>query len=185
MEKINNLKVAIDPKSLELVVTAEILMKDEKDFDDLYLIMFNIMDEPLRLSVIGVCNLLEMAMENTNMNESQLKSLLNANPEKYITLATENIELMSKMGKEFIGINLDSEENAKKARIVITSMIDKQYYIQRSKYLVNGEVHDKEQQIETEPLIPQLKMMLEIVKGWNTFNIEDFQRKIESGEIKL
>ena len=131
MDKINNLKLGLDSNTIELIVTADIIMKDKNDYDDLYLIMFNIMDEPLRLSVIGVSNLLDMAMQNTKMDESQLISLLKANPEKYITLATQDINLMSKMGKEFIGINLDSEKNANKARLVVSSMIDKQYYLQK------------------------------------------------------
>jgi hypothetical protein len=185
MEKIDNLKLALDPKTMELIVTADVVMKNKEDFDDLYLIMFNIMDDPLRLSVIGVCNLLEMAMENTQMNEAQLLSLLKANPEKYITLATQNVETMASRGDEFISINLDSADNAKRARIVLTSMIDKQYYIQKSKYHVEGELHEKEQRIETEALIPQLKMMLEIVKTWDTFNIQEFQKNIENGNIKL
>ena len=116
MEKIDNLKLALDPKTMELIVTADVIMKHKDDFDDLYLIMFNIMDDPLRLSIIGVCNLLEMAMENTNMNEAQLLSLLRANPEKYITLATQNVEAMASRGNEFISINLDSADNAKRAR---------------------------------------------------------------------
>ena len=51
MEKIDNLKLALDPKTMELIVTADVVMKNKEDFDDLYLIMFNIMDDPLRLSV--------------------------------------------------------------------------------------------------------------------------------------
>ena len=82
MEKIDNLKLALDPKTMELIVTADVVMKNKEDFDDLYLIMFNIMDDPLRLSVIGVCNLLEQTRENTQMNEAQLLSLLKANQEK-------------------------------------------------------------------------------------------------------
>ena len=46
-------------------------------------------------------------------------------------------------------------------------------------------MHEKEQRIETEALIPQLKMMLEIVKTWDTFNIQEFQKNIENGNIKL
>ena len=57
--------------------------------------------------------------------------------------------------------------------------------IQKSKYHVEGELHEKEQRIETEALIPQLKMILEIVKTWDTFNIQEFQKNIENGNIKL
>ena len=185
MDKISNLKLGLDSNTIELVVTTDIIMKGKTDYDDLYLIMFNIMDEPLRLSIIGVSNLLDMAAQNTDMNEAQLISLLKANPEKYITLATQDINLMGERGKEFISINLDSEKNATKARLVVSSMIDKQYYIQKSNYHVEGETIEKEQKIETEALIPQLKLMLEIIKTWDTFNPQDFQKKIENGEIKL
>tara|TARA_R110000851_G_scaffold49643_1_gene119329 strand:+ start:657 stop:1214 length:558 start_codon:yes stop_codon:yes gene_type:complete len=185
MDKISKLKLGLDSNTIELIVTTDIIMKSKHDYDDLYLIMFNIMDEPLRLSVIGVSNLLDMAAHNSKMNEAQLISLLKANPEKYITLATQDINLLGERGKEFISINLDSEKNATKSRLVVSSMIDKQYYIQKSNYHVEGEIIEKDQKIETVALIPQLKLMLEIIKSWDTFNTQDFQKKIENGEIKL
>ena len=48
-----------------------------------------------------------------------------------------------------------------------------------------GEEIKKEQEIDTEPLIPQLKMMMEITKRWENFNPADFQKDIENGVIKL
>ena len=57
MESIKNVKLGLDPKKMEVVVSADITMKDETDKDDLYLIMFNIMDNPLRLSLFTIGDL--------------------------------------------------------------------------------------------------------------------------------
>ena len=54
MKKINNVKLGMNPKDMVVTVSAEIEMVDENDADDLYLVMFNIMDSPLRLSVFTV-----------------------------------------------------------------------------------------------------------------------------------
>ena len=51
MKEIKNVKLGVVPKTMEVSVNSEVIMKSKEDFDDLYVVMFNIMDEPLRLSL--------------------------------------------------------------------------------------------------------------------------------------
>ena len=185
MKSINNVKLGLDPNTMKVIVSATVEMNGEDDPDDLYLVMFNIMDEPLRLSLFTIGDLFKLVKKNTKMADGQILEIMKSNPEKYIGLAIQNIENLGTQGKENVRVVLDNENNAKKARIVLSSMIENQHYIQKSKYLIGNEVVDKEQVVETENLIPQLKMMLEIVKRWDGFDPNSFKEEFESGKIKL
>ena len=185
MESIKNVKLGLDPKKMQVVVSADITMKDEADKDDLYLIMFNIMDNPLRLSLFTIGDLFGLAQKNTGMPDSQIIRLAEKQPDKYISLALGNPEDLSEVGVENVRILLDSPENAKKARIVLSSMIEHKHYLQKSKYHIGSKIIDKEQKVETIELITQLKMMLEIVKRWDNFDIDTFKQELESGNIKI
>ena len=79
---------------------------------------------------------------------------------------------------EKIKIPLDSEESANKARIIISSMIDKQKFIQESNYQVNGEVIVKRQDVDTSNMIPQLTIMLDIIKNWNNLDLEELEKRL-------
>ena len=129
MKKINNVKLGMNPKDMVVTVSAEIEMADEDDADDLYLVMFNIMDSPLRLSVFTVGKLYNLVKNNCTLSEEQIKVLMTTNPEKYIQLAVSNMDALGEYGTENVRIVLDSEENAKKIRLVLSSMIDKQMYL--------------------------------------------------------
>ena len=60
-------------------------------------------------------------------------------------------------------------------------MIDNEHYMQRTRYVFEGEeIAVKEQRIETEELVLQLKAMIEIVKQWETFDMEEYQREMEA-----
>ena len=185
MESIKNVKLGLDPKKMEVVVSADITMKDEEDKDDLYLIMFNIMDNPLRLSLFTIGDLFGLVKKNTGMPDSQIIKMAEKHPDKYISLALGNPEDMGELGVENVRIILDSPETAKKARIVLSSMIEHKHYLQKSIYHIGPKVIEKEQKVETIELISQLKMMLEIVKRWDGFDINDFQQDLESGNIKV
>ena len=50
MDSITNVKMALN-ESQEVVVAADVNMKNKKDIDDLYFVMFNILSDPLRFSV--------------------------------------------------------------------------------------------------------------------------------------
>tara|TARA_B100000287_G_scaffold419135_1_gene456973 strand:+ start:2942 stop:3556 length:615 start_codon:yes stop_codon:yes gene_type:complete len=185
MEKIKKVKLGVNPETMQVVVTAEVEMKNNKDKDDLYLIMFNIMDSPLRLSLFTIGNLHRIVKENHELPDSQIVDIMENNPEKYIALAVSDLDILSKYGTENVKIELNNKNNATKARLILSSMINSKSYLQITKYKIDGEEIIKEQEIDTEELIPQLKLMLEITKRWENFNPEEFQKEIDSGKIKL
>ena len=58
-------------------------------------------------------------------------------------------------------------------------MIDKGKFIQKSNYKVNGELITKGQDVETENMIPQLKLMLEIIRRWNDLDLDELAKMME------
>ena len=185
MKSIKNVKLGLSPSDMKVIVSADVEMGDAEDKDDLYLVMFNIMDEPLRLSVFTIGQLINLVKKNTKMSQEEAYQILEENPERYIQLAVQDMGALGDYGMENIKIPLTSKENAQKARLVLTSMIDNQHYLQKSTYHIGKETIEKEQKVDTIPLIPQLKMMLEIVKRWDGFDSLKFKEEIESGKIKL
>tara|TARA_R110002020_G_scaffold157312_3_gene340005 strand:+ start:2117 stop:2674 length:558 start_codon:yes stop_codon:yes gene_type:complete len=185
MEKIENVKLGMNPKDMVVVVNADVTMKNEDDKDDLYITMFNIMEQPLRLGVFTVGDLWGLVRKNTGMNDEQIENIAQTSPEKYLGYALGSPEKLGEVGKENVRIVLDSEGSAKKARLILSSMIEKKYYLQKSKYDIEGKLYEKEQKVDTEELIPQLKMMMEIVKRWENFDAVKFREDIQSGKIKL
>ena len=55
-------------------------------------------------------------------------------------------------------------------------MMEKGYFIQKSNYMVNGEIVRREQNVETENMLPQLNIMLEIIKRWNDLDIDELAK---------
>lgn len=184
MKSIKNVKLGLN-SDMTVIVNADVEMVNAQDQDDLYLVMFNIMDDPLRLSLFTIGQLINLVKRNTELSETQAYAILEENPEKYIQMAVQDMEVLGTYGVENVKIPLNSKENAQKARLVLTSMVNNQHYLQKSKYFINGETIEKEQKVDTIPLIPQLKMMLEIVKRWDGFDSLKFKEEIESGKIKL
>ena len=185
MKAIRNVKLGINPKDMIVNVVADVDMKSKDDADDLYLVMFNIMDSPLRLSLFTIGNLYKLVKRNSNLSEEDILELMKNNPEKYIQFAVGSMDALGDFGIENVKIPLDSAENAKKARLVLSSMISKKKYYQKTTYHIEGEEIKKEQEIDTEPLISQLKMMMEITKRWDNFDPEQFQKDVEKGIIKM
>ena len=171
MNKIGKVKLGIN-NELDVVIVSDVSMNGEADKDDLYFVMFNIMHEPLRLSVTTVGDLLTLAKINTEKSEEELLKLLESDPEQYVYSALGNTELLMENSQEKIKIPLDSAESATKARIIISSMIDKKRFIQESNYNVDGKITVKKQEVETENMIPQLRIMLEIIKNWDLEELE-------------
>ena len=185
MNKINKVKLGLDAKTMEVVVSADIIMDGKKDWDDLYLVMFNVMDDPLRLALFTVGGLKRMVKENTDISEDEAKLLASSNPQKYIASSVQNTDLLERNGVENVKVLLNSDSNAKRARLVLSSMVEKGYYIQKSTYHFGDKEISKQQKVETEGLAMQLKMMLEIIKRWDGFNVDDFQQEFEAGNIKI
>ena len=42
--------------------------------------------------------------------------------------------------------------------------------------MVNGEIVRREQNVETENMLPQLNIMLEIIKRWNDLDIDELAK---------
>ena len=177
MNKIGKVKLGIN-NELDVVIVSDVSMNGEADKDDLYFVMFNIMHEPLRLSVTTVGDLLTLAKINTKKSEEELLKLLDSDPEQYVYSALGNTELLMENSQEKIKIPLDSAESATKARIIISSMIDKKRFIQESNYNVDGKITVKKQEVETENMIPQLKIMLEIIKNWDNLDLEELEKRL-------
>jgi len=177
MKNIGKVKLGVN-KDLEVVIVSDVVMNGENDKDDLYFIMFNIMHQPLRLSITTVGDLLNLAKTNTGKSEEELLSLLESDPENYVYLALGNSDLLVEKSVEKIKIPLDSDESANKARILISSMIDKQKFIQESHYQVNGNVEVRKQDVDTSNMIPQLRIMLDIIKNWDKLDLEELEKRL-------
>ena len=180
MKEIKKVKLGVNKDAI-VVVSSDVEMKSKEDADEAYIIMFNIIGDPLRLGIIVVGNMLDKAIENTNLSKSQLVALMETNPEKYLEAAMKDPERIFDSAQEMVKIVLDSEKKAAQARLILASMVDNGHYLQRTRYSFEGEeIEIKEQKIETEELALQLKAMIEIVKQWETFDMEEYQREMEA-----
>ena len=184
MKEIKRVKLGVNKDAI-VVVSSEVEMMSRDDPDEAYIIMFNIIGDPLRLGIIEIGNMLDKAKANTNLTEAQLIALMEKSPEKYLEAAMKDPEKIFETAQEMVKIVLDSEKKAAQARLILASMVDNEHYIQRTRYVYNGEeIEVKEQRIETEELVLQLKAMIEIVKQWETFDMEAYQREMEAALAK-
>ena len=122
---------------------------------------------------------------NTNERNKTKRTNKMYVPEKYLEAAMKDPEKIFETAQEMVKIVLDSEKKAAQARLILASMVDNEHYIQRTRYVYNGEeIEVKEQKIETEELVLQLKAMIEIVKQWETFDMEAYQKEMEAALAK-
>lgn len=175
MKKLNKMNLKINPKDMVLTMNTEIDMVNKVDKDDAYIVMFNIIDNPLRLSIITVSNFYDIIEDLFKVKREKIESLKQQELDVLIAETVSNIEVIAKYGEEKITIPLDNEINAKKVRVIISSMIQNGYYNQITNYHVDDEVVKKEQKIDTTELNPQLKVMLEIAKEWEGFDVNKFR----------
>jgi hypothetical protein len=180
MRSIGTVKLGLDDQA-RVVVKSNVLMDDPSDKDDLYFIMFNIMapegDKPLRLSV-GTVGDFARTMEALNLiAPGQAKYLVDKDPQAYLSLVAQHYGQLVPTGEEKVSIPLTDEAGATKARAVLASLIENKCYFQVTRYRIPGgdpEIVEKAQEVPTEELIPNLKVMLEIVKDWETFDLENW-----------
>lgn len=177
MKKLNKMNLKINPKDMVLSMNTDIEMVSKTDKDDAYIVMFNIIDNPLRLSIITVSNFYDILQDLFKVDREKIESLEQQELDLLIAETVSNIEVITQYGEEKITIPLDSETNAKKVRVILSSMIKNGYYNQITNYYCDGEITNREQKIETTELNPQLKMMLEIAKEWNGFDVNQFKVK--------
>ena len=100
MKSIKNVKLGLSPSDMKVIVSADVEMINTQDKDDLYLVMFNIMDEPLRLSVFTIGQLINLVIKNTEISEEQAYTILEESPEKYIQLAVQDMSILGECGVE-------------------------------------------------------------------------------------
>ena len=178
MRSIGSVTLGLDDEA-RVVVRSNVLMQDPSDKDDLYFVMFNIMapdkDKPLRLS-IGTVSDFARNMENMKLIQpGEAKHLVDNDPQRYLGLVAQHYGALVTTGQEKVAIPLDSDGNATKARALLASLIDNKCYIQVTRYKIPGgdpEIIEKAQEVPTEELIPNLKVMLDIVKDWKNFDME-------------
>jgi len=122
----------------------------------------------LRLSVITAGCLNEQLSKIIGQDTAMIENMMKENPEMYGMLIQENTENLLNNGEEQNKILLDSDINSQKARLILTSMLDRGYYIQKTRYYFpNGDKEKQEQKVEITPLKRAFEAMLEICKRWD------------------
>ena len=97
-------------KDQEVLVTADIEM-ETGDQDDLYFVMFNILDNPLRFVVAVAGNFMDF-LEVKGYQRQELKIWLEKNPQKYLeAIVQHQVEIMQS-AKERVKVTLDNQANA-------------------------------------------------------------------------
>ena len=176
MDRINSVKLGIN-NDMEVVVTADIQMKSGVDTDDVYFVMFNILDDPLRFVVATASNF-EQFLTQKGVPNATLQKWLTETPELFMNeIVKHQMEVMGS-AVERVKVSLDSQGNADMARTVILSMIDKGYFLNVSNYQVPGQSQpiQRTQKVETAALLPDFKMMLDVVKNWEGFDFAEYLR---------
>jgi hypothetical protein len=176
MKNISDVKLGFS-KSTEVMVTATVDMNAE-DKDDLYFVMFNILDKPLRF-VVAVAGNFRDFLVTKGHTEDEINHWLNTTPENYLQeIVKYQVEIMQN-ATERVRIPLDSQANADQARLVVTSMIAQGYFKQISMYnFPEGEEEPKVQKVPTKDMSRDLNIMLEVIKNWDDFNYEDFMEEM-------
>jgi hypothetical protein len=84
-------------------------------------------------------------------------------------------DLVSVSSEEKVKVVLDSQRNADMARMVITSLLQNGYYEQITTYIIPGaEPIVSTQKVPTESLAAELKVMLDISKKWDGFDLDTY-----------
>ncbi len=176
MDRINSVKLGLN-NDMEVVVTADIQMKSGKDTDDVYFVMFNILDDPLRFVVATASNFEDFLLKKGVASET-LTDWLSENPELFMgEVVKHQVEVM-RSAVERVKVSLDKQQNADMARTVILSMIDKGYFLNVSNYRIPGQSEpiQRTQKVETSALLPDFQMMLDVVKSWEGFDFTEYLR---------
>jgi hypothetical protein len=176
MDRINSVKLGLN-NDMEVVVTADIQMKSEQDTDDVYFVMFNILDAPLRFVVATASNFEDFLLKK-GVPQATISTWLLETPDLFMAeIVNHQMEVMGS-AVERVKVSLDSGPNADMARTVILSMIDKGYFLNISNYHVPGKSQpiQRTQKVETAALLPDFQMMLEVVKNWEGFDFADYLR---------
>ncbi len=175
MKKIGKVKLTMS-KDMVVNVNADVHMKGADDKDDLYFVLFNIMADPLRLSLGVVGNFFEQLEVLAGSDPAKLAKLLDTEPDAYMRLVQKHYgELVQSANEEKVKVVLDNQRNADMARMVLSSLLQNKYYTQITTYHIPGqEPIVKEQQVPTDTLSAELKVMLDITKKWEGFDLDQY-----------
>jgi len=179
MEKIGKTKLTMN-KDMMVVVYADVYMKDAKDADDLYFVMFNILADPLRLSLCVVSEFFDYLVNHTDITRAELNKMLKQDPEAYLVLVQNNYGgMVEHSAAEKVKIKLDNNVSADQARAIVTSLLSKGKFKQITTYKIPGqESFVREQIVDTNPLRGELTIMLDIIKKWNGFDLETYMMSL-------
>lgn len=167
MKEIKQVKLGFN-KNAEVTVVADIEMKTDSDLDSLFLCFFTILHPPLRLSVITTGCLNEHLAALYNQDISSIDKMMSDNEEMYGAMIQQSTEQLLTFGEEQNKIELNSAENAKQASAILTSMLQKGFYVQKTRYhFPTSPTQKQEQKVDISQLKPAFKTMLEISKRWN------------------
>jgi len=177
MDKIGKVTLGMNPEA-EVIVKTAMKMNGPDDKDDLYFTMFNIMAEPLRM-VVAVVGDFSGLLPQYGYESEDIEEWVASEPEKYLSLVMKHYADLMAHAEEKISIPLESKENAEKARVVLSSLIAKGFYIQTTNYVIpDGENDERSQQVPTAELVDDLRVMLDIVKQWDTFDLQAYLKKM-------
>lgn len=167
MKRIKNVKLGLN-KNAEVTIVADVEMNGKNDLDSLFLCFFTILNPPLRLSVITAGCLNEQIGKIIGQDISTIEKMMKENPEMYGQLIQQNTESLLEYGEEQNKILLDSPNNSTNARLILTSMLDRGFYHQKTRYYYpDGDKQQQEQKVDIRPLKQAFETMLEICKRWD------------------
>jgi hypothetical protein len=175
MKKIGKTKLTMNKEMLVIVYT-DVYMQDANDVDDLYFVMFNILADPLRLSLCVVSEFFNYLVNHIDITEAELNKMLKTDPEAYLGLVQNNYSgMVEHSATEKVKINLDNKVSADQARAIITSLLSKEEFKQITTYIIPGKApFVREQIVDTTPLKGELTIMLDIIKKWEGFDLETY-----------
>jgi len=167
MKEIKQVKLGFN-KNAEVTVVADIEMKTDSDLDSLFLCFFTILHPTLRLSVITTGCLNDHLATIYKQDISAIDNMMQENEEMYGSMIQQSTEQLLTFGEEQNKIELDSVANAKQASAILTSMLQKGFYVQKTRYhFPTSPTQKQEQKVDISQLKPAFKTMLEISKRWD------------------
>ena len=131
MKEIKQVKLGFN-KNAEVIVVADIEMKEDSDLDSLFLCFFTILHPPLRLSVITTGCLNDRLSEIYNQDVSSINRLMEENEEMYGAMIQQSTEQLLTFGEEQNKIVLDSVKSAEQASAILASMLKNGFYLQKN-----------------------------------------------------
>ena len=100
MKNLKKMNLKINPDDMILTMNTDIEMVSKTDKDDAYIVMFNIIDNPLRLSIITVSNFYDIMQDVFKVERVKIESLTQQELDVLIAETVSNIEIITQYGEE-------------------------------------------------------------------------------------